>query len=151
MGRHVAIDTRIIGELRGFDADQGVVSRVVGAMALSLKQQARKEQERTFTQRTGKYRRSIWYRQRRGQPRAVLYAGNLSSIYEHRGALIQPMKGLALRFEINGKEIFYRGVIKVEARPWFDIAIRRARAREIDVKAASGQMEKEFRRHNLGN
>ena len=32
--------------------------------------------------------------------------------------------------------------IKVEARPWFDIAIRQARAREIDVRAASSQMEK---------
>ena len=150
MGRNVVIDDRISSQLKGFGADQGVVSRVVGAIALSLKSESRKEQSRTFNRRTGRYQKSIWYRQRRGQPRATLYAGNLSSIYERRGAFIQPMKGMALRFEINGKQIFYRGVIKIDARPWFADAIRRAQARELDTKAASRQLYKEIRRHNLG-
>ena len=150
MGTYVAIDDRIKNQLKGFGADQGVVSRVVGAVALSLKEQARMVQSRTFVQRTGRYNKSIWYKQRRGQPRAVLYAGNLSSVYERRGAFIQPMKGVALRFEINGRQIFYRGVIKVEARPWFYDAIRRACSRDVDTKAASRQLDKEIRRHHLG-
>ncbi|MGH0051929.1 MAG: hypothetical protein ACQ5SW_00880 [Sphaerochaetaceae bacterium] len=135
--------------LQGFDADAGVISRVVGAIGLALKSEARAAQRRTFKQHTRKFNRSIWYRQRRKAQRATLYAGSLANIYEKTGALIQPMKGKAMKFEIDGKTIFYTGVIRIPAQPYFYAAMNRAIGSGVDKKAAIKQIAWELKEHNL--
>ncbi len=137
--------------LDAFAADPIVISRVVGAAALRLKRHARDVNRRTFPKITGDYNKSIWYKQYKRSARANLYGGNLSSIYEYNGAFIQPMKGQALKFEINGKTIFYKGVIRIDPKPWFFPAMEEAYQRGYVDQAAMKQIEKELKEHNLGN
>jgi hypothetical protein len=137
--------------LDAFAADPIVISRVVGAAALRLKRHARDVNRRTFPKITGDYNKSIWYKQYKRSARANLYGGNLSSIYEYNGAFIQPMKGQALKFEINGKTIFYKGVIRIDPKPWFFPAMEEAYQRGYVDKAAMKQIERELKEHNLGN
>lgn len=146
----VNIEDYVSKYLTGLDADQAVVARVVGAVGLALKSKARAAQRRTFRQRSKKFQRSIWYKQRRRSQRAVLYAGNLANIYERRGAFIQPMKGKAMKFEIDGKVIFYTGVIRIPPRPYFDAAMSDALGRGVDKKAALKQLAWELKEKNLG-
>ncbi len=131
------------------DADQVIVSRVVGAAANRLKEHARDVNKRTFPKRTGGYEKSIWYKQYKRSARANLYGGQLSSIYERQGALIQPMKGQALKFEINGKTVFYKGVIRINPKPWFYESMKDAFSRGYVDQAAMKQIEWEIREHNL--
>jgi len=136
--------------LDAFSADPMVVSRVVGAAALRLKRHARDVNKRTFPKITGDYNKSIWYKQYKRSARANLYGGNLSSIYEYNGALIQPMKGQALKFEINGKTVFYKGVIRINPKPWFFPAMDEAYQRGYVDQAAMKQIERELKERNLG-
>lgn len=135
--------------LSAFDADPGIVPRVVGAIGLALKSEARAAQRRSFKQRSGKFNKSIWYKQGRKSSRATLYAGNLASIYERQGALIQPMKGKAMKFVIDGKTIFYTGVIRIPPQPYFYAAMEQAIGRGVDKKAALKQIGNELKEHHL--
>jgi hypothetical protein len=146
----VVFDDSVTKLLKDFAADKGVVSRVVGAVAFRMKEHIREANERTFPSKSGKYKQSIWYKQRRGAVTATLRSGNLTNIYERKGALIQPMSGQALKFEINGKTIFYKGVIRIPPRPWFDVAVSQAQGRGIDNQAALTQIEWEIMEKNLG-
>lgn len=145
----IEFDDQISQILDGFQADRSVVARVVGAAAYRLKLYARLAHRRTFRQRSGKYLDSIWYKQRKNVSRAVLYAGYLSSIYEHAGALIQPMKGEALKFEVDGEQVFYKGVLRIPPRPWFRQAMREAEQRGYVHQAAMKQLEWELKEANL--
>lgn len=135
--------------LSSFEADTGVISRVVGAIGLALKGRARAAHRRTFKQHTGKSNRAIYYKQRRKAQRAVLYAGQLANIYEKKGAFIQPMKGKAMKFVIDGKTIFYTGVIKIPPQPYFYGAMSDALGRGVDKKAALKQIAWELKEKNL--
>lgn len=135
--------------LEGFNADTGVISRVVGSIAYALKSEARAAQSRRFKQHSRKFNRSIKYQQRRKAARATLYAGNLASIYERKGALIQPMKGKAMKFVIDGKTIFYTGVIRIPPQPYFYSAMSEAIGSGVDKKAALKQIAIELKEHNL--
>ena len=135
--------------LKGFDADTGVVSRMVGAIGLALKSEARAAQRRTFQQRTGKFNKSIWYKQGRKSSRATLYAGNLANIFEKNGAWIQPMKGKAMKFVINGETKFYTGVIRIPPMPYFNAAMQRSIGMGLDKKAALKQLAWELKEKNL--
>jgi hypothetical protein len=146
----VEFDDQVSRILENFGSDQAVVARVVGAAAHRLKLYARVVHRRTFRQHSGSYLRSIWYKQGKKSARATLYAGNLSSIYERAGALVQPMKGRALKFEIDGRTVFYTGVLRIEARPWFLQAMRDAESRGYVKQAAMKQIEWEIKEAHLG-
>jgi hypothetical protein len=145
----VLFDDSVSDQLKAFSADKGVVARVVGAVALRMKEHVRDAHSRTFPQRSGKYQKSIWYKQGRNSVRATLRSGNLTNIYERKGAFIQPESGEALKFEIDGKVIFYKGVIRIQPRPWFDVAVRDAQSAGIDNQAALRQLDYEIREKNL--
>jgi beta-galactosidase/beta-glucuronidase len=60
------------------------------------------------------------------------------------------MKGQALKFEINGKTVFYKGVIRIDPKPWFFPAMDEAYQRGYVDQAAMKQIEKELKERNLG-
>lgn len=148
--KSVSFNDEVSDLLEAFAADPLVISRVVGSAALRLKNHAREVNARTFPKITGGYCKSIWFKQYKRSARATLGGGNLSSIYEHNGAFIQPMKGEALKFVINGKTIFYKGVIRIEPKPWFYHAMEEAYQRGYVDQAAMQQIQKEIKERNLG-
>jgi hypothetical protein len=146
----VTFDDSVTKLLEGFAADQGVVSRVVGAIGLAFKEEARDSQRKRFEQHSGKFNRSIWYKQGRKSARATLFGGNLASIYEKNGAWIQPMEGEAMKFQIGGNTVFYKGVIRIPPRPYFYPAVNAGLAEGLDKKTGIKQIDWEIKEHNLG-
>ncbi len=146
---YVNMEDLVSSYFNRFNVDPSVLPNVIQAVGVALKGEARAAQRETFPQRTGKFNKSIWFKQRRRGSRATLYAGNLASIYERNGAFIQPMKGEAIKFEINGKTVFYKGVIRIPARPYFYSAMREAISNGIDKRAAEQQINREFMRHSI--
>lgn len=147
---YVDMEDLVSEYFKDYDTDPQVLPNVIEAVSLALKSEAKEAHKRIFPQRTGRFNESIWFKHRKKRGRSArLYAGNLASIYEWDGARIQPMKGKALKFSINGKTVFYTGVIRIPARPYFYPAMREAIAQGLDRRAAEQQINQEFMRHNI--
>lgn len=151
-GEQVVFWDEISPRLEKLNADAGVVSRVIGAVSLAYKTGAREENARTFQTHTGKYLKSINYKMARKSKRSVLYAGQLSSIFEKKGAEIFG-EGKTLSnfstYQSKGVPLFVSRdyLIDIPARPWFYDAVRRMRDNGIADRAANQQLAWEI----LGN
>lgn len=148
---YVDMEDLVSPYFRLFETDHEMLPRVVEAVSLALKEEAKDAHRQTFTQRSGEFISTIWFKQRRKRGKAArLYAGNLASIYEKKGAFIQPMNGAALRFFIDGKTVFHRGVVRIPPRPYFYPAMREAIRLGVDKQAADRQIRKEIEEYSLG-
>ena len=158
-GEMVEFNTELKETLEKFASNQEVVTDVVGAVAKQYKDDAREANRERFTQRSGSYNKSIWYKHRgRRSRRTTLYGGNLSAIYEYYGADISAK---ALSFasrhgvmsNINNKygypPFIASGTVHVEPRPWFYNSIRRTRDSGRAMKAADRQLLWELKQGRL--
>lgn len=158
-GEMVEFNTELKETLEKFASNQEVVTDVVGAVAKQYKDDAREANRERFTQRSGRYNKSIWYKHMgRRSRRTTLYGGNLSAIYEYYGADISAK---ALSFasrhgvmsNINNKygypPFIASGTVHVEPRPWFYNSIRRTRDSGRAMKAADRQLLWELKQGRL--
>lgn len=72
-GEQVVFWDDISDDLKKFSASKQVTSDVVGAVAYAYKQGAREANARTFTQHSGKYQKSIWYKMKKNSLQAKLF------------------------------------------------------------------------------
>lgn len=128
-----------------------IVDDVITHVAVEFKDEAKEAHENRFTQRSGKYQKSIKFVTYRNRGKARLYAGNLSSIYERKGATIAPKKKKVLKFTTeDGKEVFTRRPIYIPKKPWFRAAMRKAKAAGLGTKAATDALNYIFERDFKG-
>lgn len=128
-----------------------IVDKVIARVAVRFKEEAKEKQENKFTQRTGDYNKSIKFVTYRGHGKARLFAGNLSNIYEKKGAEIKPKNKKVLRFVApDGTVVFTRRPIHIPKKPWFRSAMRKAKAGGLGTEAAKEALNYIFEKEFMG-
>ena len=121
-------DLNLADKLDKYDKDGTITGKLINKMCRGFKAGLRKANAEKFNVVTGSYQRSIWYSHRRNGTRATVYGGQLSNIYEKRGARIMPIDRKALSSQNNPRQlsglIITKGDIYIPPRPWFFAACR---------------------------
>ena len=137
-GEKVVCEENVTKMLKAAGSDKILVPQVTSMIALYYKAGAREVNARLFPINTGKYNKSIYYK---GGPKArnkYLKGGQLSSIYEYNGAVINPKEKAALSSINNpySKTSFItRGEIVIQPRPWFFDTVRKMRDSGVGEEA----------------
>lgn len=138
-GEKVVCEENVTKMLKAAGSDNVLVPQVTSMIALYYKEGAREVNARLFPINTGRYNKSIIYK---GGPKArnkYLKGGQLSSIYEYNGAIINPKNKQALSSVNNPHSkinFITKGEIEIKPRPWFFDAVRKMRDSGVGEEAA---------------